>query len=579
MESDITSISVRSMFVSVSMLTLFFCFSCYFITIISFPLTKHIITSRYFATLAAIQLFFIFGSCVYIAPSVFLRGATYYITTDNLLQAVTSLDCALSLSLTPLSLSFALLILIIGVATNLYTLNYFKNEADELGFLFWLNSFILSMLFLVLAANFFMLFLGWELIGLTSFFLINFWQAKRSTLKSSFKAFSFNLVSDLFLLLALISLYYGTNSSDCDVVLFTVAWAHTTPLVLIQVGAGALVLCAAIKSVQIIGHLWLPDSMEAPVPASSLIHSATLVSAGIYLLCKFQPLYALLHWQNTLLLLGALTAAYGGVVAAAQTDMKKLLAYSTMSHSGFLWILAVSGHFFITILYLFLHGLFKASTFYCAGSFIRIFGSQDTRWMGFGATYARGDAYLLLFCSMNLAGLPFTMGAIYKQFFFKVLLLSANNWLTVGLCLVGLLTSLIYFFRLNYYVLFDFLKTVKNTPMEQYQKVKVKLDPLAYVQPNHILAVSLLLAFAFVTVYVFYWVLHLNVLQFGVGQLPGFFLLKLQLETLYATYYIYFYAAYLFTFVLLLLLTNRTNYALRETLIASFYLFVIVMCF
>ena len=127
---------VRSMFVSVSTLMLFFCFSCYFITIISFPLIKHVITSRYFATLAAFQLFFIFASCVYIAPSVFLRGATYYITTDNLLQAMTTLDCALSLSLTPLSLSFALLILIIGVATNLYTLNYFKNEADELGFLF-----------------------------------------------------------------------------------------------------------------------------------------------------------------------------------------------------------------------------------------------------------------------------------------------------------------------------------------------------------------------------------------------------------------------------------------------------------
>lgn len=567
------------MFVSVSMLTLFFLFSCYFVTIISFPLIKNIITSRYFANLAAAQLFCIFVGCVYIAPGVFVKGATYYFTTDNLLQAVTSLDCAISFSITPLSLSFALLILIIGGSTNIYTLNYFKNEADELGFLFWLNSFILSMLFLVLAANFFMLFLGWELIGLTSFFLINFWQAKRSTLKSSFKAFSFNLVSDLFLLLGLICLYYGTNSSDCEVALFTVAWAHTTPLILIQTAAGALVLCAAIKSVQIIGHLWLPDSMEAPVPASSLIHSATLVSAGIYLLCKFQPLYALLHWQNGLLLLGALTAAYGGVVAAAQTDMKKLLAYSTMSHSGFLWILAVSGHFFITILYLFLHGLFKASTFYCAGSFIRIFGSQDTRWMGVGASYARGNAYLLLFCSMNLAGLPFTMGAVYKQFFFKVLLLSANNWLTVGLCLLGLLTSLIYFFRLNYYVLFDFLKTVKTTPMEQQQKVKVKLNPLAYVQPNHLLAVSVLLAFSFVVVYVFYWVLHLNVLQLGSGQLPGFFLLKLQLETLYATYYIYFYAAYLFTFLVLLLIANRTNYALRETLIASFYLLVIVACF
>lgn len=124
------------MFVSTSVLTLFFVFSCYFVTIISFPLIKHIITSRYFANLAAVQLFCIFGVCVYMAPSVFLNGAVYYFTTDNLLQALTTLDCALSFSLNPLSLSFALLILIIGGATNIYALNYFKNEADELGFLF-----------------------------------------------------------------------------------------------------------------------------------------------------------------------------------------------------------------------------------------------------------------------------------------------------------------------------------------------------------------------------------------------------------------------------------------------------------
>jgi NADH-quinone oxidoreductase subunit L len=101
-------------------------------------------------------------------------------------------------------------------------------------------------------------------------------------------------------------------------------------------GVIALTICSGIKSVQIIGHLWLPDSMEAPVPASALIHSATLVSAGIYLICKFNVVYIYFGHINFLSYIGAITAAYGGVVAAAQTDMKKLLAYSTMSHSGFL---------------------------------------------------------------------------------------------------------------------------------------------------------------------------------------------------------------------------------------------------
>lgn len=122
--------------------------------------------------------------------------------------------------------------------------------------------------------------------------------------------------------------------------------------------------------------------MEAPVPASSLIHSATLVSAGVYLLLRFFPVILYSELQNVILFSGALTCAYGGLVAAAQTDMKKLLAYSTMSHCGFLYVLISFNNEYITVLYLFLHGLFKAGTFFCVGSFIRLYGTQDSRLMG-----------------------------------------------------------------------------------------------------------------------------------------------------------------------------------------------------
>ena len=153
----------------------------------------------------------------------------------------------------------------------------------------------------------------------------------------------------------------------------------------LYIGIAFLIICTCVKSVQFIGHLWLPDSMEAPVPASALIHSATLVSAGIYLLLRFKFLIIELNVSYILINIGAFTAAYGGVVATAQTDVKKLLAYSTMSHCGFLYMLVGFGDEYITISYLFLHGIFKAATFYCVGSFIRIYGSQDTRLMGGGA--------------------------------------------------------------------------------------------------------------------------------------------------------------------------------------------------
>ena len=163
--------------------------------------------------------------------------------------------------------------------------------------------------------------------------------------------------------------------------------------------------------------------MEAPVPASALIHSATLVSAGIYLLLRFNILLVYREWDLYIVGLGAITGSYGGIVAAAQTDMKKLLAYSTMSHCGFLMLLVGLGNFHILVVYLFLHGIFKAATFFCAGSFIRLYGSQDTRVMGGGQRFFAGDATLLLICASNLCGLPLTIGVLYKSFFMKIFLL------------------------------------------------------------------------------------------------------------------------------------------------------------
>ena len=196
--------------------------------------------------------------------------------------------------------------------------------------------------------------------------------------------------------------------------------------------------------------------MEAPVPASSLIHSATLVSAGIYLLARFFDLLILVGALKFCLSIGALTALYGGVVAASQTDMKKLLAYSTMSHCGFLYVCIGCGNLAILIIYLFLHGLFKAGTFYCVGSFIRYFGTQDSRLMGVGARLLPLDTLLLIIFSFNLAGLPFTIGYLYKAFFFNYFIFIPYSKVFLGFLFLALLLGVVYTFRLVYYSSFDF---------------------------------------------------------------------------------------------------------------------------
>lgn len=539
---------------------------------------KKVLTAKYYSLISAIFLSLLVVILLFLLKNLLYNSISYYFGTEGLFLNKYLINFYLSFALNPLTYSFVLLVCVIGLATNIYILNYFRGEADENTFVFWINAFIISMLFLVLAANFFTLFLGWELIGLTSFFLINFWQAKRSTLKSSFKAFSFNLVSDLFLLTAFVSFYYYSGTTDCETFFSLLRTSDGQLTQNISTGAVFLILCCAIKSVQFLGHLWLPDSMEAPVPASSLIHSATLVSAGIYLLCKFSVVFILLDWVFVMFFIGAFTAAYGAIVASAQTDVKKLLAYSTMSHCGFLWVLANIGSMGVVSLYLFLHGLFKASTFYCAGSFIRAYGTQDNRWMGNGATYYRGDTLLFVLSALNLAGLPFSLGILYKSLFFKMLLISNFSYVCLGLLVVGMLGSVVYFFRLIFYTCFDFLKSVKNLSVSSLLSNLNKLQPLNIVSANNIVAVTLLFFFSAVIVYYFYWFLNVNVLDFGLqtasSQPTSLFFLNL--EKIYITYIILFYFLYILILLVLLLLFYRANsYAFQLSSITVIMLILI----
>jgi NADH-quinone oxidoreductase subunit L len=234
---------------------------------------------------------------------------------------------------------------------------------------------------------------------------------------------------------------------------------------LIELLAFLLLSCSFIKSAQFGAHIWLPDSMEAPVPASSLIHSATLVSAGIYMILRFYPVFENSFYAFFILpFIGSLTAAYGGLVGAYQSDIKRILAYSTISHCGFLMLLS---SFFLNeyvILYLYVHGFFKASVFMCVGNVIRISKNyQDFRRMGLFFKYLPFECYAAFVCLFNLAGLPFSLGFYIKHLifigfqshFFFYSLVFFNTF-------VGAISGLFYSYRIFYYVFFDFKKGKKH---------------------------------------------------------------------------------------------------------------------
>lgn len=188
-----------------------------------------------------------------------------------------------------------------------------------------------------------------------------------------------------------------------------------------------IIIPVCIKSAQILGHIWLPDSMEAPVPASALIHSATLVSAGIYLLLRFKAIIILSAPALLILpIIGGVTAAYGAITAAFQTDVKRLLAYSTISHCGFLVLSAVLCDTEFTVLYLYIHGFFKATSFICVGNIIRFnLGRQDIRNMGGFAKYLPFEASILAISLLFLAGSPFTFGFFMKHFLVSTLVVTS----------------------------------------------------------------------------------------------------------------------------------------------------------
>ena len=439
----------------------------------------------------------------------------YYINFGKWMYLNSNYKIFFDLYIDNISLSFSFLTLTIAVFVYNFTFAYFRYEPLVDRLIVLLNLFIISMVFLVSSGNLVSLFLGWEMIGLTSFFLINFWVSRIGTLKAAFKAYSFNKISDLFLLFGIFLVFNGYFSLDIVTLL------NQVPLFLFQkvnifvfefsyndVICFFFLVCAFIKSAQFGAHIWLPDSMEAPVPASALIHSATLVSAGIFLLLRFNVFFDYSVFSIFLIsVIGSFTAFYGGFVSMYQSDTKKILAYSTISHCGFLMVLVSFNIIEFTLLYLYIHGFFKAAVFMCVGNVNRLSkNNQDFKQMGMYYKYLPFDCFLSCIGLINLAGLPFSLGFYIKHLLFLSLHFNVYVYYFILLnCLGGALSGLFYCSRLIINVFFDFKKSKINLYSSYNRKI---LNSSFYSNTNLISNFSIFFLFFFSYFFGFYF-LHL----------------------------------------------------------------------
>ncbi|MCR8694328.1 NADH-quinone oxidoreductase subunit L [Rhodococcus pyridinivorans] len=281
---------------------------------------------------------------------------------------VGELQVDLGLRLDALSICFVLLITGVGSLIHLYSIGYMAHDPERRKFFAYLNLFLAAMLVLVLADNFLVLYLGWEGVGLASYLLIGFWQYKPTAATAAKKAFVVNRVGDMGLLVALMIMFATFGSLDYDTVFTAVPAASEGTVTAIGL---CLLLAACAKSAQLPLQSWLGDAMEGPTPVSALIHAATMVTAGVYLVVRANAIFdAAPAARLAVVIVGAATLLFGAIIGCAKDDIKKALAASTMSQIGYMVLAAGLGPagYAFAILHLLTHGFFKAGLFLGAGS-------------------------------------------------------------------------------------------------------------------------------------------------------------------------------------------------------------------
>jgi len=312
---------------------------------------------------------------------------------------------------------YLLVITGIGFLIHIYSLGYMKGEAGYYRFFAYLNLFVFFMLILVLGDSFLLMFVGWEGVGLCSYLLIGYYFEKDSAAAAAKKAFLFNRVGDFGVLSAVLMIFLTFGSIDFNTINSEAAVRLEPGGILVTVITLMLFLGATGKSAQIPLFVWLPDAMEGPTPVSALIHAATMVTAGLYMVARLSHLFVLAPLtMNIIAVIGSLTALLAASIAITQTDIKRVLAYSTVSQLGYMFLALGVGAFTTGVFHVMTHAFFKALLFLGSGSVIlAVHHEQDMRKMGALKNKLPITYVTMLFGTMAISGIPFFSGFFSKD--------------------------------------------------------------------------------------------------------------------------------------------------------------------
>ncbi len=362
------------------------------------------------------------------------------------------------------STSMLLLVTLVALLVQVYSTCYLSDEpAPALGRYYALQSlFAFSMMGVVLAPTLLQLFICWELVGVCSCLLIGFWYRKPEAARAALKAFWTTKAGDVGLLIGIVLLHRATGTFDL-VELRQLAAAGQIPLAGLSIVTFCVYLGAAGKSAQFPLHVWLPDAMEGPTPVSALIHAATMVTAGVYLLTRTEWLFALTPQVMAIVAWnGALTALLAAILACVQTDIKRVLAYSTVSQLGYMMAAIGAGYAGAGFFHLLTHGIFKALLFLGAGAVIHAVGSNDVADMGRLARRMPQTAVVFLVGTLSLAGVPLFAGFVSKEEVLGAVWAGGFAVPFFGLLLAAFLTAF-YMFRVVFLAFFGHRPTEADT--------------------------------------------------------------------------------------------------------------------
>lgn len=444
--------------------------------------------AAHLATCSAVGLSFILSVYVLYAHNVDINASHYAPTFNGDLytwMSIGSLSVSVGFLVDNLTAMMMVVVTFVSFMVHIYSIAYMKGDAGYNRFFSYISLFTFSMLMLVMANNFMQLFFGWEAVGLVSYLLIGFWYKKPSATYANMKAFLVNRVGDFGFIVGIacvLSMYGSLNYADVFMRSSTMPeianqtfhflgfeWSKIT------VACIFLFIGAMGKSAQVPLHVWLPDSMEGPTPISALIHAATMVTAGIFMVSRMSPLFELSATAlSFIIIIGSITALFMGFLGIIQNDIKRVIAYSTLSQLGYMTVALGVSAYSVASFHLMTHAFFKALLFLGAGSvIIAMHHEQDMRYMGGLRKYMKITYWTMLIGSLALIGTPFFAGFYSKE----SIIMAVEHSNLVGsnfalFCLMaGVFVTAVYSFRL-FFMVFHGKERFKVITSEQHSEHK-----------------------------------------------------------------------------------------------------------